>query len=271
MIDMANAYHDLELDIACLNFRGCSGEPNDKLGFYHLGFTDDLIHFLDLQDCSQHQPLYLSSFSLGCNMMIKALGDLKADAIKRYNIQGAAFFCSPFDATRHYKRLWEPGINSSIYANSLLNSLKNKAQLQLERVCANDPDTIKFDYRGAMEAKTIYDFENAYIAPVYGFDDTLDYLSKTAPIHVAEDVAVPTLILNGADDPFFDTTYQPKEISCEHGGRAPMKMVYHPKGGHCGFLFHQLEQDEELPSNSWGPAEMKRFIQHVMESSSSSE
>jgi predicted alpha/beta-fold hydrolase len=42
-------------------------------------------------------------------------------------------------------------------------------------------------------------------------------------------------------------------------------MVHSKKGGHCGFIFHQIGSDENpIPSNSWAPAEMARFISHVM-------
>jgi predicted alpha/beta-fold hydrolase len=45
-VDMATAYLNRGFDVACINFRGCSGETNRKLGGYHLGFTDDLKQFL---------------------------------------------------------------------------------------------------------------------------------------------------------------------------------------------------------------------------------
>ena len=34
-------------DVFCLNFRGCSGEPNRLLRFYHSGVTDDLHTVLE--------------------------------------------------------------------------------------------------------------------------------------------------------------------------------------------------------------------------------
>ena len=45
---MAEAYIQDGFDVAFLNFRGCCGVPNDTIGGYHLGFTDDLLHFLTL-------------------------------------------------------------------------------------------------------------------------------------------------------------------------------------------------------------------------------
>lgn len=268
-IDMAKAYSDLGLHVACINFRGCSGEPNDTLRSYHLGFTDDiLLYFRLIRDDNTYRnmPVYVSGFSLGGNVLLKALGELKEQAVEEYNIMGAAAFCAPMNDSA-YKSLLIPGINRAVYANTLLKSLKQKAQLTLDRCCDGNPDTAIFDYRGSMAAETIFDLENAFIAPVYGFDDTIDYYKKTSCINFLEDVAVPTLILNAEDDPFMDGLCQPTELTHEYGGRAPIKMVHSKKGGHCGFIFHQIGPDEDsVPSNSWGPAEMARFISHVMTS-----
>jgi len=61
---------------ACINLRGCSGEPNIKEGAYHLGFTDDLKYFLSIISLGTNTPIYLLGFSLGANLILKLLGEL---------------------------------------------------------------------------------------------------------------------------------------------------------------------------------------------------
>ena len=263
-IDMAKAYSEIGLDVACINFRSCSGEPNDTVRFYHLGFTDDLLLYLDLVK-DENRPIYVSGFSLGGNVLLKALGELKERAVEEFNIKGAAAFCAPLNDTG-YKSMLLPGINREIYAKNLLRSMQEKAKFKLDQCCDGDPDTDKFDYRGSIAAKTIFDFENAYIAPVYGFEDTIDYYKKTACINYLQDIAVPTLILNGADDPFFiEGKSDPTNAADGNGGRAPIKIVESRNGGHCGFIFHQLDPEEQsIPTTSWGPSEMARFVSHVI-------
>ena len=95
--DMAQAYLEDGFDVVCMNFRGCCGQPNDTIGGYHLGFTDDLKHFLKMisktveqEDSFEQRPVYLSGFSLGANVVIKTLGELGDAAMTLYNVQGAA-------------------------------------------------------------------------------------------------------------------------------------------------------------------------------------
>lgn len=124
--------------VTCLNFRSCSmdGEGefllNELPGAYHLGFTDDLKYFLELNRKEllrerRKQEIYLTGFSLGSNVVLKALGELGPSAQSLYNIQGAAVGCAPFEQETNAKALARPGINRIIYTNKLLDSLKAKA------------------------------------------------------------------------------------------------------------------------------------------------
>jgi len=276
--DMARAFHNNNMHCTCLNFRGCSGTPNDTIGGYHLGFTDDLKFYLDLirqRNSSINaggnqvsQPIYLSGFSLGANAVLKCLGELGQDAVEQYDIAGAAVLCAPLDQAKNTKTFSQPGINREIYNKNLLQSMKKRVDDQLERFCNGDKNTDRFDYYRAMAAETVSEFDDAYIAPVYGFKDCHDYYQQTSSIFYLDDIAVPTLILNAKDDPFFDPTVWPTEKSVEHGGRAPLKMVQTAYGGHLGYFFHQINinsdddpDDDDAPF--WAAAELGRFVQHV--------
>jgi hypothetical protein len=89
-VDLGKAHHNLGFDVACINFRGCSGVPNNNLKAYHLGFTDDLIQFLAMINNNKLKPppVFLCGFSLGANVVLKALGELGPFAFKDYRIYG---------------------------------------------------------------------------------------------------------------------------------------------------------------------------------------
>ena len=136
---------------------------------------------------------------MGANAALKALGEMGEDALDKYNIRGAALLCTPFDQEKNSRALAEPGINRMIYTNGLLEKLKMKAEEKLNDFCDGDPDTSKFDFKRAMEAETIAVFDDAFIAPIYNFEDCWDYYRKTSSIHYMEDVAVPTYSINAFD------------------------------------------------------------------------
>ena len=88
--DMAMAFNNVGMDAACINFRGCSGELNRNTLGYHLSFTDDLTHMVELVAAKRPgAPIYLSGFSLEANVVTKFLTDMGTEATK-YNICGAA-------------------------------------------------------------------------------------------------------------------------------------------------------------------------------------
>lgn len=76
MRGMARHFNEKGWDALCLNFRGCSGEPNRKLRSYHIGETNDLrwvlAHCLDNR---KYDTIVLVGFSLGGNVLLKYLGE----------------------------------------------------------------------------------------------------------------------------------------------------------------------------------------------------
>jgi len=248
-----------------VNFRGCSGEPNLTYGAYHLGFTDDLklvISKLAAREFSfmpMTAPIYLSGFSLGANVVLKLLGELGVAAKEMYNVEGAAVTGAPFDVERHYVMLEQPGINKQIYTTNFLKTMKSKAHDQFIRFGGKVP----FDYDRVMAATTIAEVESAYIAPIYGFESNIDYYRKTSCGYYLPGIAVPTLVINAKDDPFFDPEVYPPEMTPN-----PVHYVLTEHGGHLGFMFHQISNDDDsVPSTSWMPYQLARFLDHVHNSS----
>jgi len=265
--NMGNAFVEKNFDVACINFRGCSGQPNDTILQYHGGWTDDVLHFLNVwkERVKSKKPLYLSGFSLGSNVALKLLGDLSSDAVEKYNIRGAAVSGAPFNLEHHYRQLIDYDFQRIVYAGSVLKSMKKKVNYLVDRFYGGDPSLAPFDYDLCMNAKTIAEIEDGMIAPLYGFEDRFDYYKQSASLPVIDKIAVPTFVLNAADDPFFDSDKFPWEKDCEVGGIAPIKLVRTDEGGHIGHLFH-LHNEENKPTSSFMPIELARFISHVSKS-----
>lgn len=263
--NMARAYQEINMDVACINFRGCCGNPNDTVYQYHAGFTDDVMVFLDqwAKRNKEQRPLYITGFSLGANVALKLLGDLSMDAVDKYNIRGAAVSGAPFSLHHHWRQLIDYDFHRIVYAGSVLKSMKKKVQYITDRFFDGDTNHGLFDYSKCMNAKTISEIEDAMIAPLYGFQDRFEYYDKSASLPVIDRIAVPTFVLNAKDDPFFNPDHFPWEKDCEIGGLAPIKLVRTENGGHLGHLFHCIDSGISKPVSSFAPMELARFLSHV--------
>ncbi len=71
MRGMARHFHQNGWDVAAMNFRGCSGQPNSTARSYHSGATDDLRVVLDHAAGKGYQVMALVGFSLGGNLILK--------------------------------------------------------------------------------------------------------------------------------------------------------------------------------------------------------
>lgn len=81
-------------------------------------------------------------------------------------------------------------------------------------------------------------------------------------------VRVPSLAINALDDPFMDPTSLPTVAGapCDVGPLAPVRLVCHAYGGHCGFVSATPPSSPSgapsLQRKDWLPEELGRFVEH---------
>ena len=209
-----------------LVFRSCGGEPNRARRFYHSGETTDLAFVLDrVLDAHPAAPVLLAGVSLGGNVLLKFLGE-RGDALPE-RVRGAATISVPYDlgrGARHISRGF-----SRVYERHFLRSLRRKAVAKLERY----PDLLDRDALAA--ARSLYDFDDRVTAPVHGFESADDYYTRSSAIAWIHRIALPTLLLSAADDPFL-----PREVLDEVRAiaeRTPaLTLEFVERGGHVGFV-----------------------------------
>lgn len=251
--DMAKAFNNQGMDAACINFRGCSGEINKTPVGYHLGFTDDLKQMIDYVNKDYPgRRIYLSGFSLGANVVAACLAEFGASTHRR-NVYGAAVNAVPFDMPKAQLNLNKNGITKSLYGTRLLKSMIDRIE--------ESYDQIKFHFpkEEAAKCRTIMDMENLVIAPVFGFRDAHDYYRKASTLYKVDSVAVPALVIQAKDDPFFKGQSTPELLV---PGR-PLRIQLTEHGGHCGYVLHSINDDHDSPETSWMPTQLARFLKHV--------
>jgi predicted alpha/beta-fold hydrolase len=80
-------------------------------------------------------------------------------------------------------------------------------------------------------SRNLYEFDNAYTAPVHGFRDTEDYWARASGNPWLGGVRVPLLVLNARNDPFVPAASLPaaRAVSRE------VRLEQPDEGGHIGF------------------------------------
>ena len=217
MKGMAQAFFSENFDVLTWNFRGCSGEVNKQLRFYHSGATDDLDFVVHHAADKGYNEIYLVGFSLGGNVTLKYLGEKNPFE----KIVKAAVFSVPMDLHSSCIKISKP--SNWIYSNRFLKSLKAK-------VIAKSLVRPDLDIQGIDKIKTLIDFDDRYTAPLHGFLNAVDYYSRCSSIHFVESIKTPTLIVSAQNDPFLSEKCYPRLKS-----HAFVRFEDPGFGGHVGF------------------------------------
>jgi len=235
---------------AALNFRGCSGEANRALHYYHSGKTDDPAFVLSLlRERYPQRRIGALGFSLGGNVLLKMMGERQKGG--RELLDAAAVMSVPYDLAAGCKLL-EQSPMGHMYAGYFLRSLRNKLRMKEPRLSQ------EVDLASALTSQTIWEFDDRLTAPLNGFSDAADYYQKSSSAQYLSGIDVPTLLLHAADDPFLP----PNSIPSSQASRNPsIALVLQPSGGHVGFLQGTLRR----PS-FWGDTEAVRFLTEVLTS-----
>jgi len=223
MTGTAKLFNNNKIDAVCVNFRGCSGEPNLKYRSYHSGATEDLedviSHILNTKDYSE---IYIKGISLGANLALKYLGE--RDAIPKQikaviavsvpcSLQGSANELHTFKNILFHDR----------FKKYLVESLKLKQKQFTDILSIEEIKSIK----------TLTDFDEIYTSKAHGFIDASDYYKKSSCLQFLPNIKTPTLIINALNDSFLSPECYPVKEAKENNN---LHLEMPKCGGHVGFI-----------------------------------
>jgi uncharacterized protein len=117
------------------------------------------------------------------------------------------------------------GFNRLVYARMFLSTMKPKALRKWQQ----HPGL--FDRERLRAARTIFEFDDVFTAPLHGFTGTRDYWARASAKPHLHRIRVPALALNACNDPFVPAESLP--VEGEVGSRVTL---WQPgNGGHAGF------------------------------------
>ena len=204
------------------HFRGCSGELNRAPRAYHSGDFEEVGWILDTLRARHAGPIAAVGVSLGGNALLRWAEEAGDQASTR--VRAVAAVSSPLDLAAGGAAI-DRGFNRLAYARMFLATMKPKALRKLEQ----HPGL--FDRARLLAARTLYEFDNVFTAPLHGFRDTDDYWKRGSAKPHLHRIRIPALALNARNDPFVPAASLP-----EVRAAGPCVTLWQPAhGGHVGF------------------------------------
>ncbi len=206
--------------VARLNLRGAgASRPTCRLQ-YHAGRSADLADALTAL-AAEHAvaSFFLVGYSLGGNVLLKFL----AEYASTFPIVGAATVSAPLDLEAACMRILAP--RNRLYQYSLLGRMRDEA-------LGEGAEISPAERRAVIEARTILDFDEEFVAPRNGYADAREYYDANSSRRFLPDIAVPTLVIHALDDPWIPPqSYR----SFDWSSNSNLTPLLSEGGGHVGF------------------------------------
>jgi uncharacterized protein len=212
------------MNVVRMNQRNCGGTDALSPTLYHSGRSQDIAAVaknLQLQD--RISRFALAGFSMGGNLVLKLAGEWGKEGPPQF--RAVAVVCPSMNLAASADALHVPAnrLYEYYFMWQLRRRLRAKARLFPQ----------VFDTSRMRGVTSLRDFDDKVTAHYCGFEGASDYYERSAAANVVDRIAVPTLILHAANDPFIrilaDT--RQKILSNPH-----ITFVETEDGGHCSFL-----------------------------------
>ena len=204
------------------HFRGCSGEINRAPRAYHSGDYEEIDWILRRLAAGRSGPLLAVGVSLGGNALLRWAGEAGAQAARV--AAAVAAVCSPLDLAAGGHAIGR-GFNRLVYTRMFLGTMKPRALAKL----AQHPGL--FDGARLQAARTLYEFDEVFTAPLHGFRGVEDYWRRASAKPHLPGIRIPALALNARNDPFIPAASLP--TPAQAGRHVTLWQPAH--GGHVGF------------------------------------
>ena len=204
-----------------LNMRTCGGTEHLCETMYHSGLTSDTRAVVEKIRRRDSGPIFAVGFSLGGNVVLKLAGELGATEL----IQGAVAVSTPIDLSKSVRAMDKP--SNVFYVRRFLDRLRGRVR----RKSKLSPDL--YTQEGLDEVKTIWEFDDRFTAPLFGFGTAANYYATQSAINFLPAIRVPTLVIAAKDDPLVPFEIYRNPVFDENSA---FTLLATEHGGHLGFL-----------------------------------
>ena len=231
-------------NVVRMNMRNCGATDHLTPTLYHSGRSADVGAVVD-HFTRRHslQRVALAGYSMGGNLVLKLAGEWGA----RPPLAAVAAVCPAMDLALSADALHAP--SNRLYERHFLRNLMRRFHRKTSLFPAI------YTAAGIGPVRSIREFDQKIVAPYCGFRDADDYYYRVAAARVVHRIAVPTLILFAADDPFIRLA---PETRANILSNPAIRLVETAHGGHCAFL-------SSSPGDGihWAEATLVRYFQSL--------
>ena len=231
------------MNVVRMNQRNCGGTDALSPTLYHSGRSQDIAAVAqNLIHEDGISRFALAGFSMGGNLVLKLAGEWGREAPPQ--LRAVAAVCPSVNLAASADALHLTG--NRLYEYYFMWQLRRRLRMKA-RLFPQVFETARM--RGVTSLR---DFDDKVTAYYCGFEGASDYYERSAAANVVDRIAVPTLILHAANDPFIRILPETRQKILSNPN---ITFVETEDGGHCSFL---AEADGD--DGRWAEREVVEFL-----------
>ena len=231
------------MNVVRMNQRNCGGTDALSPTLYHSGRSQDIAAVArNLIHEDRISRFGLVGFSMGGNLVLKLAGEWGTQAPPQ--LRAVAAVCPSMNLAASADALHLVG--NRLYEYYFMWQLRRRLRVKA-RLFPQVFDTARM--RGVTSLR---DFDDKVTAHYCGFEGASDYYERSAAANVIDGIAVPTLILHAANDPFIRILPVTRQKILSNPN---INFVETEDGGHCSFI---AEADGD--DGRWAERQVVEFL-----------
>jgi predicted alpha/beta-fold hydrolase len=232
------------MSIVRMNMRTCGGTERLTPTLYHSGLSSDVGAVVrGILEQRNIRRVGLVGYSMGGNLVLKLAGELGANAPAELKVVAAVSPAADLAASADAMHDWSNRVYEWKFLLSLMRRFKRRLALH--------PELYK---RAARFPASIREFDDVITARYCGFSGADDYYHRAAAARVIDKIALPTLVVHAADDPFIRLLPETRE---KMRANPHITFLETTHGGHCAFLAQPNGYD-----GRWAERQIIHFFRH---------
>jgi predicted alpha/beta-fold hydrolase len=232
------------MNVVRMNQRNCGGTDALSPTLYHSGRSQDIAAVArNLIHEDGISRFALVGFSMGGNLVLKLAGEWGRESPTQ--LRAVAAVCPSVNLAASADALHLAG--NRLYEYYFMWQLRRRLRVKA-RLFPQVFDTTRM--RGVTSLR---DFDDKVTAHYCGFEGASDYYERSAAANVIDRIAVPTLILHAANDPFIRILPETRQKVLSNPN---ITFVETEDGGHCSFIAEADDDDD----GRWAERQVVEFL-----------